>query len=109
MPKSQIESNVLPVLGIVLLVFPAYCIARWIRISNAVSDHDDRVAEFGSIFPRVLQDPLASTLFALTCAACAAAVGAVGLTRLSGPRRRLCVATLGSGGLLSLWFVWSLL
>ena len=109
MPKSQCESNALPVVGIVLLVFPAYCIARWIRISNAVSDHDDAVAEFGSIFPRVLQEPLASTLFALTCAVCAAAVGAIGLTRLTGARRWLCVATLSGGGLLSLWFVWSLL
>lgn len=109
LPKSQIESNVLPALGIVLLVFPVYCIARWIRLSNSVSDHDDLVAEFGSIFPPALQDPLASTLFALTCAACAAAVGAIGLTRLTGARRRLCVATLYGGGLLSLWFVWSLL
>ena len=106
MPKSQTESNVLPVLGIVLLVLPAYFIGRWIRISNAVSDHDNRVAEFGSILPRVLQDPLASTLFVL---ACAAEVGAVGLNRLTGVRRALCVATLGGGWLLSLWFVWTLL
>ena len=109
MLKSKAESNVLPVLGIVLLVLPAYFIARWIRISNALSDHEDRVAEFGSILPGVMQDPLASTLFALACAAAAAAVGAVGLTRLTGLRRRLCVATLGGGGLLALWFVWSLL
>ena len=108
-PKSQTESNVLPVLGIVLLVLPVYFIGRWIRISNAVSDHDDRVADFGSILPRVLQDPLASTLFVLACAAAAAAVGAVGLIRLTGLRRRLCVATLGGGGLLALWFVWTLL
>ena len=108
-PKSKAESNVLPGLGIVLLVLPAYFVARWIRIVNALGDHDDRVAEFGSILPRVLQDPLASTLFALACAAAAAAVGVAGLIRLTGLRRRLCVAMLGGGGLLSLWFVWSLL
>ena len=72
MPKVQVGANVLPVLGIVLLVLPAYFIARWIRIVNEVSGHDDRVAEFGSILPCVLQGPLASTLFA---------------SRLSGRRR----------------------
>lgn len=108
-PKSRTESNILPVSGIVLLIFPAYFVGRWIRISNAVSDHDDRVAEFGSILPRVLQDPFASTLFALACAAAAAAVGAVGLNRLTGVRRGLCVATLAGGWLLSMWFVWTLL
>ena len=65
MPKVQVGANVLPVLGIVLLVLPAYFIARWIRIVNEVSGHDDRVAEFGLILPGVLQGPLASTLFAL--------------------------------------------
>lgn len=109
MPKLQTESNVLPVLGIVLLILPAYFIGRWIRVFNAVSDHDDRVAEFSSILPRVLQDPLASTLFALACAAAAGAVGAVGLIRLTGVRRGLCAATLGGGWLLSMCFVWSLL
>ena len=109
MPKPQTESNVLPVLGILLLVLPVYLIGRWIRISDAVSGHAERVAEFALIFPRVLQDPLVSTLFALACAAAAAAVGAVGLIRLTGLRQRLCVATLGAGGLLSLWFVWTLL
>ena len=108
-PKSKAESNALPVLGIVLLVLPAYFTGRWIRIFNAVSDHDGRVAEFGAILPRVLQGPLASTLFVLACAAAAAVVGAVGLSRLTGLRRRLCVATLGGGGVLSLWFVWTLL
>ena len=109
MPKPQTESNVLPVLGILFLVLPVYFVARWIRISDAVSGHAERVAEFASIFPRVLQDPLVSTLFALACAAAAAAVGAVGLIRLTGLRQRLCVTTLGPGGLLSLWFVWTLL
>ena len=102
-------SNALPVLAIVLLGPPAYLIARWIRITREVTGHDDRVAEFGSIFPRVMQDPLASTLFALACATAAVAVSAAGLVRLVGPGRWLCVATLGVGGLLSLWFVWSLL
>ena len=108
-PQSKAESNVLPVVGIVLLALPAYFTARWVRIFNTVSDHDARVAEFGSIFPGVLESPLASTLFALACAAAAAAVGAAGLTRLSGARRGLCGATLGAGGLLSLWLVWTLL
>ncbi len=108
MPKPQTESNVLSVLGILLLVLPVYFIGRWIRITDAVSDHAERVAAFGSIFPRVLQHPLVSTLFALACAA-AAAVGAVGLIRLTGLRQRLWAATLGGGGLLSLWFVWTLL
>ena len=79
-------------LGIVLLILPAYFLGRWIRICNAVSDHDDRVAEFASILPRVLNDPLASTLFAI---ASAAAAGAVGLNRLIGVRRGLFAATLG--------------
>ena len=34
------------------------------------------------MLPRVMQDPLASTLFALACAAAGAAVGAAGLVRL---------------------------
>ena len=108
-PKPQTNSNVLPVLGIVLLILPAYFVGRWIRISNVVSDHDDRVAEFSLILPRVLQDPSASTLLALACGAAAGAAGAVGLDRLTGVRRGLCAATLGGGGLLLMWFVWSLL
>ena len=109
MPKPQTESTVLPVLGIFLLVLPVYFVGRWLRISNAVSDHAECVAVFASIFPRVLQDSLVGTLFALACAPAAAAVGAVGLIRLTGLRRCLCGATLGGGGLLSLWFVWTLL
>ena len=93
MPKPQPESNVLPVLGILLLVLPVHFIGRWVRISNAVSDHAERGAEFGSIFPRVLQDPLVSTLFAL---ACAAAVGAVGLIRLTLRRGPLKTNTAGA-------------
>ena len=106
-PKTG--SNSLPVLGIVLLGPPAYFVARWVRITREVANHDDRVAEFGSIFPRVLQDPLASTLLALVCAAATVAISAAGVNRFAGPRRWLCVATLGIGGLLSLWLVWSLL
>ena len=102
-------SNVLPVLGVVLLVPPAYFLARWIRIFNEMSSHDDRVDAFGSILPGVLQGPLASTLFAAACSAAAAAVGAAGLVRLGGLRRQLCGATFGVGGLLFLWYVWTLL
>ena len=110
MPKLKAESNVLPVLGIVLLVLPAYFIARWIRIFNALSDHDDRVAEFGSVLPRMLQDPLASTLFALACAAAAAAVGAAGLVRLTGARGGDSAAQCSAAaGCCPLCFAWSLL
>ena len=110
MPKAPSGSNVvLPILGFILLVPPAYFIARWIRIFNEVSGHDERLAEFGSILPRGLQDPLASTLFALACAAAAAAVGAAGLIRLTGTQRLLCVAMLWGGGVLSLFYVWTLL
>ena len=109
MRRAPAASIVLPVLGLVLLVPPAYFLARWIRIVNEISGHNARVAEFGSIFPPVLQDPLASTLFAAVCATAAAAVGTVGLFRLAGLRQWLCVATLGIGGLLSLWLVWTLL
>ena len=109
MSKARAESNVLPVLGIVLLVLPVYLTARWIRIFNEIGDQERRVAEFSSILPGVLQDPLASTLLALVCAATAAVVGAVGLACLAGLRRLLCAVTLGVGGLLSLWFVWTLL
>ena len=86
-----------------------YFIVRWIRIFNEISDHEDRVAEFGSVFPHVLQDPLTSTLFALVCAATAGALAAVGLSRLDGLWRLLCAATFGLGVLLSLLFVWSML
>ena len=109
MLTSPIKANVVPVVAVVLLALPAYLIGRWIRISTEVSGHDERVAAFGSILPQVLQNPLTSTLFALACAAAAAAVGATGMTQLTGPRRLICVATLGAGGMLSLWFVWSLL
>ena len=60
-------------------------------------------------YHRVLQDPVASTLFVLACAAVGTVAGAVGLIRLTGLRRCFCAATLGGGGLLSLWFVWMLL
>lgn len=95
--------------GVVLLVPPTYFLARWVRIFHETSGHNERVAAFGSISPGVLQDPLASTLFAAACAAASAAVGAVGVVRLGGLRRGLSVAILGVGGLLFLWYVWTLL
>ena len=103
------QSNVLPVLAIVLLVPPMYLTARWIRIFNDVSGHEDRVAEFVSILPRALRDPVASTLFALVCAVAAVAIGTGGLSRLTGLRRWLCGAVVTIGGLLSLLLAWSLL
>ena len=109
MPKTPAQSNILPALGAVFLVPPAYLTARWISVFNAEGSHAARVAEFGSILPHALQDPVASTLFALECAVIAAVIGAIGLIQLTGLRRRLCGATLGVGGLLSLWFVWTLL
>lgn len=109
MPRPAAGSNTLPLLGMFLLVPPAYFVTRWICVFNELTVHEDRVAAFGSVLPRVLQDPLASTLFGAACAAMAGALGAAGLTRLAGLQRRLCAATLGIGGLLCLWFVWTLL
>ena len=109
MPRALSASRILPLLSIVLLVPPVYFIVRWIRIFNEISVHEDRVAEFGSVLPGVLQDPLTSTLFAVVCAATAGALGAVGLIRLSGLWRLLCAATFGLGVLLSLLFLWTLL
>lgn len=103
------SSAALPLLSTVLLAPPVYLIARWIRIFNETSAHEDRVEEFGSVLPGVLQDPLTSTLFAVVCAATAGALGAAGLIRLSGLWRLLCAATFGLGALLSLLFLWTLL
>ena len=102
-------SYLLPLLGVVLLVPPVYFAARWARIFSELSGHDDRVAAFGSILPGVLQDPVVSTLFGAACAAAAAAVGAAGTIRLGGLGRQVCAATLGTGGLFFLWYVWTLL
>ena len=109
MPRKRLEANVLPVLGILLLLIPVYLLTRWIRISSAADSHEAAVAEFGSNLPHVLQDPLASTLFAFGCATAGAAVGAVALVRLSEWRRWVGAAILGVGGLLASWFVWTLL
>ena len=109
MRRAEAESNVLPILGMVLLVPPVYFVTRWILIFHGTSGHDGRMAEFGSVLPGALSDPVASTLLAASCPALAAGFGAAGLIRLSGLRRRLSVATLGIGGLLSLWLAWSLL
>lgn len=109
MATTSSASRILPLLGIVLLVPPVWFIARWIRISSQMSVHEDLVAEFGSVFPRALQAPLTSTLFAMVCAATAAALGAIGMARLSGLWRLVCAATFGLGMLLSLWLLWSLL
>ena len=109
MPKKQAESNVLPVAGVVLLLIPGYLTARWIRIFEGEGSYEARVAEFSSILPQVLRDPLASTAFALACAAAGTAVGAICTARSSGLRRLLGVAVLGVGGLLSGWLVWTLL
>lgn len=103
------SSLVPPLLSTVLLAPPVYFIVRWIRIFNEKGTQEDRVADFGSVLPGVLQDPLTSTLFAVVCAATAGALGAVGLIRLSGLWRLLCAATLGLGVLLSLLFLWTLL
>lgn len=109
MSRTEPESNVLPVAGIVLLLLPGYLTARWIRIVDGGGSHEARVAEFGSILPHVLRDPLVSTAVALACAAVGTVVGAVCVVQLSGWRRLLGVAVLGVGGLLSGWFVWTLL
>ena len=109
MSRPSAGSNALLLLGMVLLVPPAYFVARWIRVFNELSVHEDRVAAFGSVLPRALQDPLASTLLGAVCAATAGALGAAGLMRPAGLRRLLSAATLGIGGLLCLWFVWTLL
>ena len=108
-PKTQAESNVLPVMGVVLLLVPGYLTARWIRIVDNVGNHEARVAEFSSILPHVLRDPLVSTAFALACAAAGTVVGAVCVVRFSGLRRLLGVAVLWVGGLLSGWFASTLL
>ncbi len=68
MPKTQAESNVLPVPGVVLLLIPGYLTARWIRIFDGAGSNEARGAEFSSILPHVLRDPLASTALALACA-----------------------------------------
>ena len=109
MPKTQSESNVLAVAGVVLLLIPVYLTARWIRVVGGEGNHEARVAEFSSILPPVLRDPLASTAFALVCAAAGTVVGAVCMVRFSGLRRLVGVAVLGLGGLLSGWFVWTML
>lgn len=109
MPSTRLESKVLHVVGILLLVIPVYLLARWIRISSLADSHEAAVAEFGSALPHVIRDPLASTLFALGCAAVGAAVGALALVRLSGSGRWFGAAMLGVGGLLASWFAWSLL
>ena len=57
MPRPSAGSNTLPLLGMVLLVPPAYLVTRWIRVFNELTVHEDRVAAFGSVLPRVLQDP----------------------------------------------------
>ena len=98
MPRPSAGSNALPLPGLVLLVPPAYFVARWIHVFSELSVHEDRVAAFGSVLPRVLQDPLANTLFEAACGATAGALGAAGLIRLVGLRRLLCAATLGSAG-----------
>lgn len=101
--------NVLPVLGLVLLVPPVYLLARWIRIFSAFSSHEERVAAFSSTLPGVLQEPMMSTLFAAACAAASAAVGAAGALSFGGLLRWLSLATLGAGMLLFLLNIWSLL
>lgn len=109
LPRALSASRVLLLSSMVLLVPPVDFIVRWIGIFNEIGVHEERVAEFGSVLPRGLQDPLASTLFAGACAPTAGALGAVGLIRLSGLWRLLCAATLGLGVLLSLLFFWTLL
>ena len=113
MPKTPSESNVLAVAGVVLLLIPAYLTARWIRIFDGGGSHEHshehRVAEFSSILPHLLRDPLASTAFALACAVAGTVVGAVCMGRSSGLRRLLGVAVFGFGGLLSAWLMWTLL
>ena len=60
------------------------------------------------MLPRMMQDPLASTLFALACAAAGAAVGAAGLVRFAGWRRAICAALFGVVVAMTSWFVWTL-
>ena len=103
------KTNPLPILGLLLLVPPAYLLARWIHIFNQASSHEDRVAAFALIFPLVLRDPVPITLFAFVCAAAATVVGALGVVQCAGWRWALGAATVVTGSVLSGWFLWTLL
>ena len=96
-------------LSLALLAPPAFFMARWICIFTDVSGHTERVAAFGAIFPRGLQDPVMSTLVALAIAIAALVVGLAGLVVVTGVQRWSCgaVATLSMG--LARWLAWTLL
>lgn len=99
-PRKK-QSNVIPILSLLLLAFPVYLLLRWVYVFNTMSTHAERVAAFG--------DHMKATLFATASAVAAVLFGLSGLLLLAGLRSVICsVATL-AGLLLTLWFVWTLL
>ena len=52
------DSIILPVMGMALLVPPAWLLARWIRIFHETDGHQTRVEEFVPIFPSRAAGPL---------------------------------------------------
>ena len=98
------QSNVIPILSLLLLAFPVYLLLRWVYVFNTMSTHVERVAAFGDHMKATL-----ITLIATASAVTAVLFGLSGLLLLAGLRSVICGVAALAGLLLPLWFVWTLL
>ena len=99
-PRKK-QSNVIPILSLLLLALPVYLLLRWVYVFNTMSTHAERVAAFG--------DHTKATLIVTASAMAALMFGLSGLLLLAGLRSVICGLAALAGLLLTLWFVWTLL
>ncbi len=109
MPEQQSKPYYLLLLGTVLVSLPLLFAVRWGYIVHGdVGSHEQRIAEFGSIFPGAFQSPMVSTLFALIFSLASTVVGFGGSKQFYGTAKKLFVLICGLGAGLSAWLLFML-
>ena len=109
MPEQQTKPYFLLLLGSALVLLPLLFAFRWFYIVYGGGGSDDqRIAEFGAIFPGTFQFPVVSSLFALIFSLASTVVGFGGSRQFYGMARRLFILLFTLGTLLSLWLLFML-
>ena len=110
MIKIPSARNLLLLLGALLLVFPIWTTATWIRIFERPNlSYEKKVATFMSLFPEVIGGPPTITLLALACSVVALLAGLICLAGVTGIRKLLCIVEISLGGLFCLWLLFTLM
>ena len=96
--------------GAVLLVVPTWLMVMWIVIFRRGNlDHAAKVAEFLSLVPQAVRDPLSLTFVALGCSVVGILSGTVCVVRAKGIRKTVAIVEIVLGMALVFPLLFSLL